>query len=534
MSRILLIILLILLWGPPFQARAFLGFGKGYLVRINGKAYTPEDFKKWWNYWHDKNTPVTDALDDFIAWNLLADEAESMNLADSPHYRRKLEVFLKVRSLLLLRNEEVDQKIHATREKLWDLYLREFVPRVRLRVFYSENATEARTWAEKARQEGCQKVFEKIPRKKKRDLGYRRPRQIPPFLRKDVVSAASGAVLGPYQRGKRFVVVCVEDRVGPTPGDFRDMLPDLGDLFRREEEARLTRDLIERLKKKYRVEIAWDTINKITPEGKLPDDLKDRVVIRIADKELSARDFQELLKRDRALRYPERKKLSEEDLRRLRKIVVNNIVAETLTDLEALNRHYERREPLKSLWEFYKRQMLVREFERQVIWPKVKVTEEDIREYYEEHKQDYLRPGKVVIAVIQSGDEKLMRELYRRIRSGEDFFEVAKRLYFHGVHPQTYREDQVRPEIKKVLDTLEPGDISPLFKVDKDYFIIKLIDRIPPSPHPFKMVKDSIKSILERERFEELRRDYVERLKLRSRIEINEKAWQKLLKELGT
>ncbi len=533
MFRILLTILLIWGLGYPLTARAFLGFGKTYLVKINDKVYTPEDFKKWWNFWRDDNTPFPESPEPFIEWNLLADEAEAMDLQDSPSYRRKLEVFLKVRALLLLRNEEVDQKIKVTREDLWALYQREFVPRVKLRVLFSRDGSQVKAWLKEAREKGCDEVFKKVSEKNKKDMGFRRPRQISPSLRPEVVKASPGDVLGPFHERGRYLIICVLDKVGPTPGDFEALIPNLGEILRRKEEARLTAELIERLKKKYGVKVDWELARKVGVEGELPEELRDKPVVTIGEMKLTAERFQRFLRRDMRIRYPGKKKLSDRELDKLRKTVIANVLAQTLTELEALNRHYERREPLKSLWEFYKRQMLVREFERQVIWPRVKVTDEEVREYYEKHKKDYLRPAKVVIAVIRSQDEKLMREVYRRLRSGEDFFEVAKAVHFHGVHPERYRVDQLKPEMKEVLASLEPGEVSGLFKIGNFYVLVKLIERIAPSPHPFEMVKESIREMLKRQKFEKLRREYVERLKARSRIQVNEKAWHRLVKELA-
>ncbi len=533
MSRILLI-LWFLFWSlSPGVSRAFLGWGKNYLVKINGKVYTVEDFKKWWKYWHDKNTPFPDSPEPFIEWILLSDEARAMDLQDTPSYRHKLEVFLKVRGLLFLRNEEVDQKIRVTREGLWKLYQEEFTPQVKLALLTLKDEEKAKTWAEEARKEGCEKLWKALPKEKRKEPRYWRPISIPARYRSQVVKARPGAVLGPFKEGKHWLVICVLDKIGPTPNDFKALIPDLGDLYRRREEARLTADLIERLKKKYHVQVNWKLISRIGVKEKLPPDLKDRIVLRVGKLELTAAAFQQYLKRDAKVRYPGKKKLSPQELDDLRHTVVDNIIAQTLTGLEALNRHYERREPLKSLWEFYQRQMLVRELENRVIWPRVKVTDEEVREYYEEHKADYMRPAQVVIAVIQSRDEKLMREVYRRIRQGEDFFEVAKEVNFHGVHPQRFSVNRLVPEMRKVLQGLEPGEVSGLFQIKGYYFIVKLIDRIPPSPHPFSMVKDSIKKMLAQQRFERLRKEYVEELKARSKIEINEKAWRKLVRELG-
>ena len=78
---------------------------------------------------------VHDSIDPFVDFMLLAQEADDMQLFDNPAYRKKLDVFLKVRSLMQLKAEEIDaKKVIPPREELWQAYLKEYTPILNLRM----------------------------------------------------------------------------------------------------------------------------------------------------------------------------------------------------------------------------------------------------------------------------------------------------------------------------------------------------------------------------------------------------------------
>ena len=91
--------------------------GKDKLVTINGIDYSSDDFKRWWGLWNEEKGRLPDDPQPFIEWKLLAQEARTMELDQLGSYRRKLEVFLKSRTRMLLKNEEVDSKIDLPPDK---------------------------------------------------------------------------------------------------------------------------------------------------------------------------------------------------------------------------------------------------------------------------------------------------------------------------------------------------------------------------------------------------------------------------------
>jgi len=114
--KVLFIIFLLI----PAPAVAFFG-GGAPLVTINGVEHTRQDFEKWWQFWKEEDSVLADNPDIYIDWLLMKQQAQEMELYENPSYKAKVRVFLKVRGLMYLKNEEIDSKM-----KLGDREIREY------------------------------------------------------------------------------------------------------------------------------------------------------------------------------------------------------------------------------------------------------------------------------------------------------------------------------------------------------------------------------------------------------------------------
>ncbi len=507
---------------------------ENYLVKINDKVYTKEDFKNWWKYWKDKNTPFPKTPEPFIEWLLMAEEAKRMRLYESPSYKRKLNEFRKVRSLLWLKFEEIDSKIDLSDKRLWKEYVKNFTPIYKVYFLRSNKKEDILNWKKEIFDiHECQEFAKKLSYKNKAEIVNLRPWKIPENLKKALKEAKVGDIIGPIKINKFYYLVCIEGKKGPSKEDFKNVKNRISYILRKKEENKLNKEFIDKLKKKYKVEVNEKVLKAIKFPANFSADFLNKTVIKIEDKTLPVRIFIDMLKREIWLRYHGKKPedLTEKELERIKRFLVNSIIAQTLVDIEALNRKYEETK-YKPLWEFYKKQRLVKEFEAQVIWPRVKVNEKEIKEYYEKHKSQYYYPERVTIAIIRTKDKNLIKTIYEKIQRGRDFFTVAKDFGFRVI-PKAYNINQLDPEIRKVVKKLNEEDISDIFKIGSDYCIVKLIDREPGGYYPYKMVKNSIRNILISKKFKMERQKIINQLKKYSKIVINEKEWEELKEEMA-
>ncbi|MFQ6040510.1 MAG: peptidyl-prolyl cis-trans isomerase [Candidatus Poribacteria bacterium] len=76
----------------------------------------------------------------------------------------------------------------------------------------------------------------------------------------------------------------------------------------------------------------------------------------------------------------------------------------------------------------YLHQLMVEKITEMEVDNKVKWTEEELKQYYEEHKEDYIDPEQVRVTCITVDDEERAQELMNEIKGGRDIAEVAKEL----------------------------------------------------------------------------------------------------------
>jgi len=183
-----------------------------------------------------------------------------------------------------------------------------------------------------------------------------------------------------------------------------------------------------------------------------------------------------------------------------------------------------------------RRMTLEQVYKTKVVYPS-RVTPLQVRKYYDQNKGHYLRPEQVharlFLAQVNEGAgaefvkkaQEKADMVYREATSGKDF----------GLLCEDYSDDQYRvkggdlgwvhkgrlePQFEKVVFNLKPGEISPVFRTDYGFSIMKLEAREDPKQMTFEEVKDKIKAQLEAQNAERLRQALTDRLRRNAKIEL--------------
>jgi len=506
------------------------------LVKINDKTYTTADFKHWWNNWRDPNTAFPKTLDPFINWFLLVQEAQRMELYRDPEYRHKVLVFLKVRSLLSLKYYAVDSKIHITDDQIKKEYLTRYCPLWDIAIAFFKDKKDAQQ-AYKELLSGKLKFSSLAEKSKKVGLefeykeGWVRPISCPKKWKKVVERLKVGEIGTPIPMGNGFIIIKLLQKRGPSDKDFKALKSRIKFELRRHQEDLLTNKLINKLKKKYKVKVDWKLLEVINL-GKMPPNILNATLVSTARGRVTVKTFLELMKKE--ISYRESLHLGKEGLEHMKLRILNDMLGQTLTMWYALDQHYERRPPLKWIYRFYCQNRLIKELEYKVLYPKVKITQQDIKTFYKSHIKHYTLPESVSIAVLMPETEKLANKIWNKICTGEDFFEVAKEFYPHGVKVRTFPIDHLVPKMRKLVSSLAIGEVSKPVYIRNHWMIVKLIKVIPPHPIPLEKVKDQIYQKLWENKFKEIKNNYIKLLRSKSTIIIYPKVWKELVSEMGS
>jgi parvulin-like peptidyl-prolyl isomerase len=209
--------------------------------------------------------------------------------------------------------------------------------------------------------------------------------------------------------------------------------------------------------------------------------------------------------------------------------ILNNWIDRKLIDQEALSRHYEREPEFKGRVKRYEDQLLKRTFINRVIIPQIKISDKDLKDYYSKHQEDFIKPTRFRIQQITVKTVEEAKDVLNSLQNGANFSWLAKRKSIDSVAliggTIGWRtKDQLPKPIREVIDTLKPGDISPILEVDSLYRIIRLQEKTEKEFKEFNEVKDSVYRAVFRERFKEIYNKYIDKLKEDAQIEINAEA----------
>ncbi len=152
----------------------------------------------------------------------------------------------------------------------------------------------------------------------------------------------------------------------------------------------------------------------------------------------------------------------------------------------------------------------------------IDVSEEEIRNYYEQNKREFLLPERVKVSqillnneaeavrlqnLLKAGDEELFRKIARENSLGHE----ANRGGELGI----FKLNELPKEIEKVIFSLKEGEISPVVESPYGFHIFRLDNRFEPRLLSLEEVKDKIKTKLLQEKIEASKKTHLEEIKAR-------------------
>ena len=137
--------------------------------------------------------------------------------------------------------------------------------------------------------------------------------------------------------------------------------------------------------------------------------------------------------------------------------------------------------------------------------------DEDLKAYYEEHKDSFIEPEKRrashILIRAEAGDEeakkqakKEIEKILAKIRSGEDFAELAKKYSQDpgsakaGGDLGFFNQGVMVEPFDQAVFSMKEGEVSAPIETDFGYHLIKLIKIQPKKVLTFEQVKDQVKS----------------------------------------
>ena len=257
---------------------------------------------------------------------------------------------------------------------------------------------------------------------------------------------------------------------------------------------------------------------------------KDEVIVKAGSSKLTKKELQEDLKS-----LPPQTKAflaSPEGINRLK----DELIKREVLYEEARKKGIEKSEDFKKRMEEFKKITLINMLLEQEIKNMQNVTENEAKEYYEKHKDEFIKPTEVRVSQIVVKNEDDAKKVYERINKGEDFGKIAKEVSIDEKTKASegdmgfFKKGQLNQQIENVVFNLRKGQVSMPLTNQKGISIFKVTD-VKGTPIDFESIKLQLIEQLKAKKQQDWFNSYIEDLKKKHKVEVNEKALQEILNQ---
>ena len=451
---------------------------------------------------------------------LIVQEARRMGMEDYPEMRKKVDEYVLRESVVRLYNDEIVEKSHVSKAEIRERFSDDY-ERFTLGMIAVVSQEDATSILERLKGgEDFRELAREYSVDYSRDGGEKtlKKKEMVPTLKKVVVDLSAGEISDVITIGnKLFIVVKLIERQEAAEDEYEEAAKSIDKQLSSLKIKKRSDEYLAELRAEADIEIDQEVLSSLQSdkEESRQDRVKDkRVLVKVNDTVLTAGDF--------AARFDSSQvKSRERDL--------NNWIDIQVVNDEALSRQYALRSDFKDILWRYKRQVLKKLFVNKIIIPRISISYKEMEDYYIKHKEGFVKPRRYRIQQITLKTMKDARDALNSLNGGASFSWLAKRSSKDefaskgGAAGWQTKQDMPAPAAE-IIDTLKPGEISPVLGVDDYFRIIRLQENSDLEFEEFGAVKKIIQRRIAKEKYNEIYNEYVDILKKVSQIEIYEDA----------
>jgi peptidyl-prolyl cis-trans isomerase SurA len=186
-----------------------------------------------------------------------------------------------------------------------------------------------------------------------------------------------------------------------------------------------------------------------------------------------------------------------------------------------------------------KNQILTQMVIRNEVQPKIQVTKEEEKKYYDEHQKELEHPERVRLSEILVSTEKVepadqaglnaaqqkAQQLLEQVRGGAGFDEVAKKssdgpTAAQGGDLGYFKRGTLARELEEKTFAMKPGEVTDVVRTKQGFLILKVTDHEQAGMPPLKDVEPQILDTLYYQKLQPALREYLTKLREEAYIDI--------------
>ncbi|OGW45733.1 MAG: hypothetical protein A2078_02715 [Nitrospirae bacterium GWC2_57_9] len=505
-------------------------FARVPVAKVNDEQITVEELEKALGMMHAGRTTESPGtrkdyakvLQRLVTARLIVQEAEAMGMDGLAEVREPVSKFRETALRELLRYELVrDVKAdEAEVERVYRMSSKEY--RIRSLMFRTE--ADARAMAKAVEAGGG---FEELARQARANKTARgqgdvetvRASELNSAIAAELANMKAGMVSRPVPVQPGFVLFKLEEERTVESAEAREAARQQV-LTKKKHEA-----LIEHNKKLSGKYLTFnmkriESIDFAAPQTSMEKLLRDkRVLVQIkGERPVTVADLATVL--DQQL-YHGSKNAAKKKMNNRKRDVLEELVAKRLLLAEALRRGIDRTEEFKNKMKDYEDNLLFGLFVERVIKPDVKPTEEELKTYYEKHRNDYLLAAKVRFESLAFTGEKEAADALNKLKAGTELRWLRENapgraaaeegtLLYSGDFVSI---DELPASLREALADAHPGEFKLAGLPDGTAYVLAVQETKAPEPIPFQQLEEQIGQKLSEENIRKVLDTWTDKLK---------------------
>ncbi len=474
---------------------------------------------------------ISGLLKRLINTRLIIQEARRMGLDELKELKERVDVFARQ----TLRDELIERQVKNIKpdEKEVEMLYRESIKEWKIKSILFEKEEDAKAM-ENALKGG--KGFDETLKKSLMDKkgkgseegSYLKHKELLPEIAEAVSKMKIGSTSSVVRIKTGFVIFKLEAIRFPDDPQIKEQVRT--ELLRQKQREAFTK-YEKALRAKY-AKVNDQLLKSLDFESKEPGVeklLKDkRAVAEIkGEKPITVGEFAEYMRQQ--LFHGVERAVESKRLNKRKDQILEEMLEKRILRKEALRLGIDKTEQYKDKVKEYENSLIFGAFVQKAVAPDVKLKEEELKAYYDQHIKEYTYPEMMKIKSLAFSKREDAEKAIVNLRKGTDFQwlganaegQVDKNtkgvLNFEG---NLLTTKNLSENVQKAVSGAKSGDFRLLANPENYFYVLSIQEVIPPRPQPYSEVREQIAKKIYNEKITKAVEDYADKLRAVSEVKI--------------